>query len=615
MYVRKIIVAVAALLVCAILLVSVSFAWLSLSRVPEVTGMETRLGANGSLEMALLTRATYMDPSLIRTRVGDSMELGDFLESNTSWGNTVDISQQAYGLDQISLYPARLNVRSGEEGLVYVGNNLLLFPEYSADGRLQTVNPNSVTAAYNGTEFMYSTEEPEYGVRGIGTIPNISLQETALVNARVAVRSYGASAVSAAKSVWKTNGQGIMSLYVRHYIEGNDTYTRADVDRLKSAASKLLTAVNYLELALRQGVIGYAAASVEDAETFQMARDTVENSSIPLSMILDSVGLGVPGTLKDRIEDVEETKTALTLIVRQCDRLRGDTFTWSQIGPLAEGMINPSKAYLNEVKLSALAGKDALGEDNLFSLIPGSGAYATVAEFAGDFTVLFDYNEHTSVEVEVLTDGSETYLEKLAELLDKLHISEDEDREVTAPLEDIYGYVADMAFRCNAEESFLLLQTTPAERAETETGANAADTMGSGSFMRFVSEEMSDEQIIAMMDAVRIGFIDNQNRLLALGKPGVLNATEVEGGMQAPVFLYDFSVSADGGLLVGERKADGATIVELEQSEAMVITVVVWLDGDAVDNRLAGISPKSLSGDMNLQFSSSASLNVARDSD
>lgn len=615
MYVRKIIVAVAALLVCAILLVSVSFAWLSLSRVPEVTGMETRLGANGSLEMALLTRATYMDPSLIRTRVGDSMELGDFLESNTSWGNTVDISQQAYGLDQISLYPARLNVRSGEEGLVYVGNNLLLFPEYSADGRLQTVNPNSVTAAYNGTEFMYSTEEPEYGVRGIGTIPNISLQETALVNARVAVRSYGASAVSAAKSVWKTNGQGIMSLYVRHYIEGNDTYTRADVARLESAASKLLTAVNYLELALRQGVIGYAAASVEDVETFQMARDTVENSSIPLSMILDSVGLGVPGTLKDRIEDVEETKTALMLIVRQCERLQGDTFTWSQIGPLAEGMINPSKAYLNEVKLSALAGKDALGEDNLFSLIPGSGAYAMVAEFAGDFTVRFDYNEHTSVEVEVLTDGSETYLEKLAELLDKLHISEDEDREVTAPLEDIYGYVADMAFRCNAEESFLLLQTTPAERAETETGANAADTMGSGSFMRFVSEEMSDEQIIAMMDAVRIGFIDNQNRLLALGKPGVLNATEVEGGMQAPVFLYDFSVSADGGLLVGERKADGAPIVELEQSEAMVITVVVWLDGDAVDNRLAGISPKSLSGDMNLQFSSSASLNVAQSGD
>jgi hypothetical protein len=139
--------------------------------------------------------------------------------------------------------------------------------------------------------------------------------------------------------------------------------------------------------------------------------------------------------------------------------------------------------------------------------------------------------------------------------------------------------------------------------------------MGSGSFMRFVSEEMSDEQIIAMMDAVRIGFIDNQNRLLALGKPGVLNATEVEGGMQAPVFLYDFSVSADGGLLVGERKADGAPIVELEQSEAMVITVVVWLDGDAVDNRLAGISPKSLSGDMNLQFSSSASLNVAQSGD
>lgn len=612
MYVRKIIIAVAALLVCAVLLVSVSFAWLSMSQAPEVSGMATHIGANGSLEMALLTPATYVDPSLIRTRVGDSMELGDFLQSNTSWGNMVDLSHEAYGLNQISIYPARLNARAGEEGLVYVGNNLLLFPEYSPDGRLETVNPNSVAAPYNGTEFHYSSESVGYGVRGIGTIPDISMQETALVNARVAVRSYGTSAVSAAKSIWKNNGHAWLSIYIRHYAEGNDTYTAADVEALESAATKLLSAVNYLDLALRQGVIGYAASLLDDEETFKTVRDTVENPSVPLSMIVSMGGVPLPSSLESRIQEIDQHKLALTMVIRQCNMMKGDSFTWAQIEPLVSGMIDGSKAYLNDRRLTSLAA-NPLGEDNVFSLIPDSGPFSAVAEYAGGYSVLFEYGDQTAVKTEVLTDGSEAYLQKLANLLDDLQISEDdEDQTVSAPLMDVYGYAVDMAFRCNAQESALLLQTTPTDRMESETDMVTNESMGSGSFMRFLSEEMSEEQLVAMMDAIRIGFIDNQNRLVALAKPGVLDYTATEeGGIQAPVFLYDFSVSENGCLTVGGRREASAPIVALEQSETTVLTIVVWLDGDSVDNRLASISQKSVSGDLNLQFSSSAALNSA----
>ena len=41
------------------------------------------------------------------------------------------------------------------------------------------------------------------------------------------------------------------------------------------------------------------------------------------------------------------------------------------------------------------------------------------------------------------------------------------------------------------------------------------------------------------------------------------------------------------------------------------MTVVVWLDGDHVDNSLAAISENSLSGALNLQFASDANLKPA----
>jgi hypothetical protein len=41
----------------------------------------------------------------------------------------------------------------------------------------------------------------------------------------------------------------------------------------------------------------------------------------------------------------------------------------------------------------------------------------------------------------------------------------------------------------------------------------------------------------------------------------------------------------------------------------MIITVVVWMDGDSVDNSMVGqLAQQSMSGTMNLQFSSSADL-------
>lgn len=98
-----------------LLLSSASFAWLSLSRVPEVTGIITHLSSNGSLEIALLTDETYMDPTCIKSDVGDSSVIQEATYSNLRCGNVIDLSSDSYGLNQISLYPARLQLMTGAD--------------------------------------------------------------------------------------------------------------------------------------------------------------------------------------------------------------------------------------------------------------------------------------------------------------------------------------------------------------------------------------------------------------------------------------------------------------------------------------------------------------------
>ena len=56
-------------------------------------------------------------------------------------------------------------------------------------------------------------------------------------------------------------------------------------------------------------------------------------------------------------------------------------------------------------------------------------------------------------------------------------------------------------------------------------------------------------------------------------------------------------------------KKEDAALLELPQNSPAIVTVVVWLDGDQVDNSMVSDSGKqSMSGVLNLQFASSADL-------
>lgn len=99
---KKLMAAIAMVLVASIMMVSASYAWFTLSTAPEVTGITTSIGSNGNLEIALRTG----DLNSITTSDGGLT----FPDANTTWGNLVDLSDESYHLDEMQLRPSRLNI-------------------------------------------------------------------------------------------------------------------------------------------------------------------------------------------------------------------------------------------------------------------------------------------------------------------------------------------------------------------------------------------------------------------------------------------------------------------------------------------------------------------------
>lgn len=153
----KLMAATSLLLVSAILLSLTTYAWFILSTAPEVTEMQTTAGANGSLEIALQSGETVSD---IKNRVGDSSAVSSLKEANSTWGNVVDLSGNTYGLQGLSLLPARLNIDAS--GNVSKSSPLKM-PLFGQDGRIsELANLNSMR--YDDGKKEYVAGQDKHGV-------------------------------------------------------------------------------------------------------------------------------------------------------------------------------------------------------------------------------------------------------------------------------------------------------------------------------------------------------------------------------------------------------------------------------------------------------------------
>lgn len=605
---KKIITTVILLIVCLALLIYSSYAWLVISRAPSITGIDTQIGANGNLEIALLSDATYMDTSKIKTKVGSAATVEDRVISNLTWGNLIDLTDESYGLQQIFMYPSRLNLSVGGANQGVLSGNMLTIPQFTADGRINSFQSNTVSAIYEKDAFTYYTESQKYGVRGIGTISNMTPQQSALTGARSLVRSYNAAALNATESAFRANGAKLLKLYIEHYTENKSEYSKSDVAVIRDTATRMLNAVSYMDLAMRQGIVGFGASVIDDANTFKTFKTNIENPIISLSMIVNNIPATLPKGFGEWIRIVEADKKALQQVILFCDNLKGESFTWDEIHPQLFKFIEPDLAYINDKAISDLDEAFTLSADNKLAIAQKSGIMANVADFNGNYDVIFEYGVDEHIQVITVTPVKAPYLKEVSNVLDNLKIDSGGHVAETVNLKDLYGFAVDLAFRCNTDTK-LLLQTLAAERVDGN-GKNP-QTMGSGSFMKFSSKSLEKDQILFLMDAMRIGLVDNKNNLLAIAKLNTSNYTLEDKEYKAPIYLYEYSVSVDGSMSIGQRRDKDTVITNLSEDVPTIITAVVWLDGDHVDNSTVAQDMDSMTGSINLQFATDIELLAA----
>ena len=159
--------AAALLVVSAIMLGVVSYAWISISAAPEAKGINASVAGNGSLEIALMPSDGNVS-GITSGRGASAVFAGGtnpVLSANTKWGNVIDLSESEYGLDLITLRPSRINADAAGT----IGDSVLSVPEWSYDGRITVLRGTYTASHYTDDDYTVRSgfKGDRYGVRAV----------------------------------------------------------------------------------------------------------------------------------------------------------------------------------------------------------------------------------------------------------------------------------------------------------------------------------------------------------------------------------------------------------------------------------------------------------------
>lgn len=699
----KLLSTVAMLLVASTLLVTSSYAWFVMSTAPEVTGIDTQVGANGALEIALRTGENgdvYGD--FDENATGDSD-----IDANNTWGNLVNLGDAKYGLNQITLLPSRLFIEeAGTVGGVkaFSVNELLLkTPIYGEDGRVKGLDKESTAnLVYNAQKASFDTEG--IGVRAVGTAADMSVYQLGMNAAKAQLSTYTSAARTTASNTLNQNGNGVANIVLGKALEKKtDGFAVKDLQALLELAKGLQASLKNIETALRYVFAGYlmsdASGDTVTAENYQTLVAEVQTK--PLNELLNTYGVitslipGMDGYVNALLGD----QTKVDEAVRDCANLvgKGTAATWDEINSAMKPLVDYTRMRLGDKTVPELEQLVAAGNySEILALVSaggltlyvpsGSGVLSDIADYAGDYTAKVTVDDVSAslggqtltlnnVDVTMRTETGEqpVYLTNCSNALNRATVRA---ADGSSAITDFYGYAIDLAFRTNATKdgeatSSLLLQTEPENRVYQDDDSNAA-LQGGGSYMIFRNtSNLSATKMLRLMSGIRVVFIDGENNLLGIAaldttvSRGMFTqltdeekgATKmyayldgwgdqnyqisdlvdkddydvrpeessvvfnVENGtktIKAKLYMYDFDMDTrgdgdekhlTGGISLAKTHRESSVITTLTPDQQKNVTALVYLDGKVVDNSsVAANASQSMSGTLNLQFSSDATL-------
>lgn len=636
----KLVAAICMLMVSCIMVVSSTYAWFTLSTAPEVTGITTAIGANGNLEMALLPSSNA--PGAKYTVAEALAAIGNATGSETgtginlTWGNLVDLSDASYGLNKITLYPSKLNYTAGSTTTKdTLGANYLGVPEYGSDGRFDELNNGKANAfIYTGASF----DKDGWGVRAVGTSSGESAHKLAYKNALNTAISAHNEALKLAKEACATGGSQLGTLAVKKATDANAQYTQDDVMALKNAYTALDLSLDKIEESLKYYIIAnYLANNSIEETALNTTLSKMENkalSELKGGTYSDETFNTCANALAELQSAVESNLTAL-------ENITDSEFAWDKISSCVSALANVDKMKLNGQFISYYMEKDsennflhvselvnAMSSGNLQLQVngtdaDGNGLYVGLANFVDSFSTPVTIRDVSAMGITVselkatmvvTATQNPAYLPN-AKTTAKTINDEAVFGTGTSSLSDFYGYIIDLAFRTNASDSQLLLQTDAIDRIYSDKdGDSTSATMGGGSTMSFTtSGDFTADQLAKLMGNIRVVLFNPANseiygyaRLDASTKTVATTGTTSEVTMKLKMWDMTANAESGEGSTTYGAWASSQKITDLTQNEATAVSALVYLDGENLTN--ADVGNAQLEGKMNIQFASSASL-------
>lgn len=582
---RKIFIVFMMLVCSGIMAVTATYAWFILSTAPEVVGVTTTVGANGSLEIALLNNETGADTNLITADVGQSISVVGAVEGNVTWGNLVDVSDASYGLNTIVMYPSVLNETNGVLDL----NAMLSVPRNGVDGRITGLTSNTMPALYNGTAF--ATGNARFGVRAIGAVGGGSNREAYLSSSKSSFLASQTSALSAAQNAVTSHGAVLLSAAMGG---SGSTYNYNQVVALQSMASGLRNSLNYILTSYKQAIIANAAANVSlNDSTFETIRSGV--TAAPASDLADYANSYPSGMSVQGLNALAQSIADADIAINLANNLLYENYGTEDEQPVAS-TTTYSYSQVSGI-INKIANSDTLSTDDL----EGTALTLSASSGGGLITAVADHAGHYSASMSVGSINVTTTNNSGKGLLDSIDLS-----GLSAPtstssgtqnttVTDFYGYVVDLAFRTNVSAD-LQMQASAIDRVYTD-GAGA--TAGGGSGVIYTAPSgMNETQVNSMLAAVRVVFFDPDSGTIydtaTLGTPSIRTGTGADAGTTATAELT--------------MKSGGVAITDLVAAVPKKVSVLVYLDGTTLNNISVFNGQDSGTMVFNFQFSSSADL-------
>lgn len=664
------------LLISVIMMTSATFAWVTISKNPEIKGIETTLAANGNLEIAL-SKSDGGRPN--ESMVGDGQL--DLALRNMTWGNLINLSDPSYGLEEIVLRPATLNTSS-------LLNSPLFAAKYSEDGRIEDLTSEFAYTNYDTDKKMFMVPgTTQYGVRAISSVTytfagaqEIFVERLQDANSKLglAKSQYGSltsnsdnmTAISKIMGDYLTDKFGDSNTDFRQYVPQMYSMLK-ELETCMETTGEAMVRIANLQSMLKMG----GAAKTYTLETLLSASAAdLKNNGVSIE------GLDTYKTDRSTFATHMATMEKLNTQVTQ----NGSAVYWTEHGldkivnflvkvdtVVVDGM-EVKSIGMSEAASMLLGGGDhkaIIMEGALFNMEKRLGTYMFAEDMPVTVTATVKGFPITqTLKADVYTAASPTAY--LQDEIEKVKNNNTGNFIGTDPVAaDTYGMAIDFWVRTNAENDYLILEgntlTTKVHKTDAQgnkyfTNQETEEVIiqaPDGKYYDTNGQEVSGDNLSITYEDVVIGY-EGENRVWndevltehSTTQGGgscyvfyadtpqdqaqsleILNAMTVvfvddTGKLLAYADLNTESFYAESGRVTVPLKLRSAStklgqdeagndiyaITDLNKGEAKRITALIYIDGDKVTNTEV-LSDGNIQGKLNLQFGSYVDLEAIKD--